>query len=244
MNMKKLSFVIIFCLLFSYQVSGVCAQGLENAFSIESGSLDYAVDPITSINTDNSSWTIASNDGVTFEKTDKITVSDLSGTNQGWKFNINFTTFTNMTNIDDPTVKDANLHVYINVADWLSLDICDDAGGLLELKENGSPLSAVNGTDIMSENYTANSDVTGAGSSCFLQVEPGFGAGVFDFYLMYRISVNDWLPTGTKIESSTNTGKFANISPVIVDNDVQKYQIFAGTYQTTITYSISGNPEI
>ncbi|HBN82839.1 MAG TPA: hypothetical protein DDZ89_03250, partial [Clostridiales bacterium] len=148
--------------------------------------------------------------------------------------------------IEDPTVADAELYVYVDVEDWLSLKMVDDSEGLSELKPEGATLNPASskGTAISSENYVANNSIIDSGLMELLKIEPGFGAGVFDFYLMYDINVSAWLPDGTTIKSTGQSGSFPNANPVIVANDVQKYQIFAGTYQTTITYNISGNPMI
>lgn len=84
--------------------------------------------------------------------------------------------------------------------------------------------------------------IAGSGSVYILEIEPGYDAGLYDFQIEYIIDLDDWLPDGTTITSTSASGEFAISSPVTVSNAIQKYQIFVGTYATTITYSVASNP--
>jgi len=87
-----------------------------------------------------------------------------------------------------------------------------------------------------------NNLIANSGNTDILQIQPGFGAGVYDFEIDYAITLDDWLSDGTNITSTSASGVFSSVSPVTVDNAVQKFQIFAGTYETTLTYNAASNP--
>lgn len=166
-----------------------------------------------------------------------ITIEDSSGTNAGWVFSVHVDDFTE-TGINDPCVNAATLSVRVDVEDWLSMKLKDRNG--TEIVSGDIP--ATSGIDIPAANYTVNSTVIGSGNMDVLSVQAGHGAGIYDFSMDYIISLDDWLPDGTDIISSVASGVFSNASPVKVNNALQKYQIFAGTYETTITYSVASNP--
>lgn len=246
MKMKELSiYIVIFVLMFSYQITGVHAQEvITDGFLIESGSLGILADRNENLNLVNDRWTITLGSNASLQKCDHITVSDLTGKNEGWTVSVDLSNFTNSTSIVDPTVHGAELDVFVEAEDWLSFKLYDDSNCLNELKPEGSSITPVssNGTAVSPEHYTVNNRVTDSGKHELLQVVPGYGAGEFDFYLLCNITVSDWLPDGTIIRSTAESSAFPFNSPVIVDNSKQKYQVFAGTYQITMTYSVSGNP--
>ena len=240
--MRKLSFAVIFMLLVSYNV--YAQRGTIEEFSIDGGSLSISIEHEDQINPTQDRWTIALGGTATFQKTDRITVTDLSEKRKGWQVRVDLSNFKNSTPIADPTCYGAELDVFVNVEEWMSFRLFDDAELLNELGQGGTLLTPVSsyGTPVSSGNYVVNNFITDSGTFDLLRVNPGYGAGEFDFYLQCNITVSEWLPNGTLIRSNDAKGLFSFESPVIVNNQSQKYQIFAATYRTTITYSVSGNP--
>lgn len=166
-----------------------------------------------------------------------IRIEDSSGTNAGWIFSVHINDFTE-TGINDPCVNAATLSVRVDVEDWFSMTLKDSNG--VEIADGIIP--AVSGADIPIGSYTVNDTVVDSGNMDVLSVQAGHGAGIYDFTMDYMILIDDWLPNGTNIVSTAAAGVFSSGSPVKVNNAEQKYQIFAGTYETTITYSVASNP--
>lgn len=218
-------------------VLGMTTAVAADDFTVTSGGL--TVDAHTDGFTSGDTWVINRAGTVLTSSESDISVEDLTGSNSGWIFTINVTDFTETTGaVADPTVNGATLAINVDVEDWLSLVLKD--GNNVQIVVQDIP--AVDGSPIAAANYTVNHTITGSGNLNVLEIEPGFGAGLFDFNIDYAISLNDWLPDGTTITSSASSGAFSNLSPVTVNNAAQKYQIFAGTYATTITYSVASNP--
>ncbi len=240
--MKRTAAIAVsFMLLFFFNVSGVNAA---DRFEVTGGTLTISSITTESFNVEDSNWTISLGGSSVFVKNEAVTITDISGTNEGWKFKIGLSDFSNFSQVADPTAFGATLSINVDVEDWLSVRLYDDEALLNELKEGGANLTPTgdNGTPITAQNYSVTNILSGSGDVQAMTVAPGYGAGEYRFYLVYNITLNDWLPDGTIITSSANAGKFAGFSPVTVNNSEQKYQIFAGTYETLITYSVSGNP--
>lgn len=200
-----------------------------------------AVDVIVNSHTDgfasDDSWTINRTGTQLTSSESNITIDDSSGLNLGWVFTVNVTDFIE-EGISDPCVDMATLSVRVDVEDWLSMTIKDSTN--TEIVAGTIP--ATSGPDIPAGNYTVLNTIADSGNINVLNVQSGYGAGVYDFTIDYTINLDDWLPDGTNITSTAAFGVFSNASPVTVDNSAQKYQIFVGTYETTITYSVASNP--
>ena len=217
----------------------ICAWNISSSFAaddftVTSGgiSVDTHVDGFTSGDT----WQISRAGTQLTSDESSISIEDLTGTNAGWIFTVSFTDFTE-TGIDDPSVDAATLSVNVDVEDWLSVTLKDSADAAIV----SGDIPSTDDTDVVADNYTVNNTISGSGNLNILEIEPGYGAGLFDFRIDYAIDLDDWLPLGTTITSSAAEGVFDSGSPVTVDA-TQQYQIFVGTYETTITYSVASNP--
>lgn len=229
--------IVIMLVLLSILVIGISSAIAADDFTVSSGGItvDAHVDGFTSGDT----WVIDRSGTVLTSSESSIAVEDLTGTNSGWIFTVNATDFTESTGtVPDPTVNGETLAINVDVEDWLSM-ILKDSTDTAIVAQN---IPAVDGTDVVSANYTVNDTISGSGNLDVLEIEPGYGAGLFNFNIDYQITLDDWLPDGTTITSSAASGLFSSGSPVTVNNATQQFQIFAGTYETTITYSIASNP--
>ncbi len=232
-NLKKLIAIsTALVLMFSFNIMGALAV---DDFSITSGGISVSSHSagFTSLDT----WEIDQTGTALESNETDISVEDLTGTNSGWIFTISFSDFTE-TGIDDPSVAEATLSVNVDVEDWLSINLKDSADAAI-IDEAAIP--ATNGQDIPTTHYTVDDTIVGSGDLDILEVEPGYGAGLFDFEIDSTITLVDTLPVGTTITSSAESGEFSSGDPVIVDGD-REYQIFVGTYETTITFSVDSNP--
>lgn len=216
--------LITILLIMCFYVRTVCA-------------VDIVVDSHMDGFTSGDSWSINRAGTQLTSSESNVTIDDSSGLNMGWVFTINVTDFT-VEGISDPCVDTATLSARVDVEDWLSIALKDSANA-----EIGSEIiPATSGTDIPAGSYTVLNTIADSGNINVLNVQPGYGAGVYDFIIDYTIDLDDWLPDGTNITSTAASGLFSSASPVTVDNSVQKFQIFAGTYETTITYSVASTP--
>lgn len=229
--------IVIVLVLFSILAVGISSAIAADDFTVASGGItvDAHVDGFTS----GDSWVIDRSGTILTSSESSISVEDITGTNSGWIFTVNTTDFTESTGlVPDPTVNGETLAINVDVEDWLSLTLKDSTDTAIVAQN----IPAADGTDVASSNYTVNNTISGSGNLNILEIEPGYGAGLFDFNIDYQITLDDWLPDGTTITSSAASGLFSSASPVTVNNATQQYQIFAGTYETTITYSIASNP--
>lgn len=234
--MKK-HIIIAVVILAVIMAVGITSAIAADDFVVTSGGLtvDAHVDGFTSGDT----WVINRAGTVLTSSESAISVEDLTGTNSGWIFTVNVTDFTETTGVvPDPTVNGATLALNVDVEDWLSMTLKDNTDTTIVAQD----IPATDGSPIAAANYTVNNTIAGSGSVNILEIEPGYGAGLYDFNIDYAITLDDWLPDGTMITSSAASGAFSNASPVTVNNAAQMYQIFAGTYATTVTYSIASNP--
>lgn len=207
-------------------------------FSNDASALDVFVNAHADGFTTEDTWQINRSGTVLTSSENNITIDDSSGTNAGWVFSVGVSDFT-QTGVSDPCVDSATLSVRVDVEDWLSMVLKDSTNTHIV----GGDIAAASGSDIPAGQYTTNEAITGSGNINVIDVQPGFGTGVYNLTIDYTITLDDWLPNGTTITSSSSSGVFSNLSPVTVDNSNQKYQIFVGTYETTITYSVASNPQ-
>ncbi len=239
MRLKKklimMMVVAVAVLLVMLPTSGVYAA---DQFEVTGGTLTITghSDGFT---TANDTWVISAVDAQFIQSEPSLVASDLTGSNEGWIYTTTFTDFT-ATGIADPSVAAATLSLNADVEDWLSVVLEDS----LSAEIIAQAITPTDGTAIIAANYTANDTIVGSGNLAILEVEPGYGAGTFGLELVYTIDFSRWLPDGTTITSSAVTGEFASGTPVTVNNATQKYQIFPGTYETTVTFSIAGNPAV
>lgn len=231
--MKKKMVIVL--TLITILVFGISSAMAADDFTVTSGgiSVDAHVDGFTEGDT----WQIDRIGTQLTSSESSISIEDLTGTNAGWIFAVNMTDFTE-TLIDDPSVDAATLSVNVDVEDWLSMTLKDSTATAIV----DGTIPAIDGTDILAANYTVSNTIVDSGNVNVLEIEPGYGAGLYDFQIDYAIDLDDWLPDGTTITSSAASGVFSSASPVTVNNATQKYQMFVGTYETTITYSIASNP--
>lgn len=234
-KMKRFTtLVVTFALLFSFSVSSVRAA---EQFEVVGSGYENIVH--STLFSSEDVYKIDLNQGLNFHAVENITVKDLSGTNSGWKLTANFSDFVVM-GIDDPCNVDGILNITVPVQEWLTLVVKDKGN----IPITDQTIIATVGTDLDSSSYCVQHIIPSSGDITLLSVEPGFGAGQFDFNLDFTIGgegTDSWLPVGTTINSTAGMG---DLNGVIVQESGQKYQIFAGTYETTITYSISGNPAL
>lgn len=231
---KRLGIILVLAIML---VVGITSAIAADDFTVTSGGLtvDAHVDGFTSGDT----WVINRAGTVLTSSESAISVEDLTGTNSGWIFTVNATDFTESTGaVADPTVNGETLAINVDVEDWLSMTLKDSTDAAIVAGD----IPATDGTPIAAANYTVNNAITGSGNTDILEIEPGYGAGLYDFNIDYSIALDDWLPDGTTITSSAASGVFSSAAPVTVNNAAQQYQIFVGTYETTITYSIASNP--
>lgn len=187
--------------------------------------------------TSGDTWVIDRSGTQLISTENNITINDSSGTNAGWVFSVHVQDFIE-AGINDPCVDAATLSVRVDVEDWLSMTLKDRNGEQIINKD----IPATSGLDIPAANYSVNDTIVDSGNIDVLSVQAGHGAGAYDFAIDYTISLDDWLPDGTDIISTASSGVFSSASPVKVNNAAQKYQIFVGTYETTITYGVASNP--
>lgn len=206
-------------------------------FGTNAAALDVSVTAHVDGFTTEDTWQINRSGTVLTSSDNNITIDDSSGTNSGWVFSVGVSDFT-QTGVSDPSVQASVLSVRVDVEDWLSMVLKDSTNTHI----TGGDIPATSGSDIPAGQYTTNETITDSGNISVIDVQSGSGTGIYNFAIDYTITLDDWLPDGTTITSSASSGVFSNLSPVTVDNSSQKYQIFVGTYETTITYSVASNP--
>lgn len=230
--------------------TGVMA--VEESFAILGASnvtVEVPGSPVFTAATD--TGTIVAGSDITFTgSNDDIYITDETGTNSGWKFSIAVTDFYS-EGIDDPTdAGSEDMDVFVAAGDWLSFDIDNSTEGIDSDGTNtlipgasgvGENVSADNvlyfGTPLPTE--TPNCSTSATDTVNFITVTPGYGAGIYFFDLNYTITVDEWLPVGSKVDSSASAGgRFDDLT--IGGSD--KVQVFEGTYTTSITYTASCNP--
>jgi len=178
-----------------------------------------------------------------------IYITDETGTNSGWMFGIATTDFY-LLDIDDPT--DANsetMDVYVFSCDWLSLTLdnsaeamCTDDNYTLIPGTGGDggvvPADQVQYFGGAQADFPPNCSTTTLNNANIIKVSPGYGAGKYYFDLNYIITIDEWLPDGTVVDSTATGGRFNDMSIAAGD----KVQVFAGVYTTNMVYSASCNP--
>lgn len=249
-NLKKLICLAGAIAMIFTAWTGVLA--VEESFSIQGASnvtVNVPVDPVFTSVTD--TGTILSGSDITFSgSNDNIYLTDETGTNSGWKFSIAITDFYS-EGLDDPTDSGSeDMDVFVSAGDWLDISIDNSASGITDDSTHtlvpgaggsGETISADNvyylGTPLPSSSPNCSTSATDTIN--LITVSPGYGAGIYYFDLNYTITVDEWLPEGSKVDSSADAGgRFDDLT--IGSSD--KVQVFEGTYTTSITYSASCNP--
>jgi hypothetical protein len=232
--------------------AGTGVSAVEESFSIQGASnvtVSIPSEPVftSGVNT----GTISSGSDITFTGSNEdIYVTDETGTNSGWKFSIAITDFYSQ-GIDDPTdAGTEDMDVFVAAGDWLSFDIDNSVDGITDDSTHTLvPGTGGSGETVAADNvFFLGNPLPSASPNCsvittdtvnIVTVSPGYGAGIYYFDLNYTITVDEWLPEGSKVDStSTSGGRFDDLT--IGSQD--KVQVFEGTYTTSITYSASCNP--
>lgn len=245
----------IFCIVLTITlVAGLSinAAAAEESFTIAgAGNVavsmpsSYVFDSVTHIGTITSGSDIVFN-----ESNDGISITDETGTNSGWKFSIAMTDFYSQ-GVDDPTDSGTeDMDLFVAAGDWLTFTIDNSVDGISSDEANILiPGAAGDGGDVSAANVlylgsplptgTPNCSVNTTDTINLVTVNPGYGAGRYFFDLNYTICIDEWMPVGSKIDSSASAGdRFDDMTVVSGD----KVQVFAGTYAADITYSASCNP--
>jgi hypothetical protein len=180
---------------------------------------------------------------------DNICITDETGTNSGWVFGVATTDFY-LLGIDDPTDAGAEtMDLYIFAGDWISFtidnseeNIGSDGNYTLVPGTSGSggvvPDDKVQFFGGMQADFPPNCSTTMLNNANIIKVSPGYGAGKYYFDLNYNITIDEWLPDGTVVDSTAASGRFSNMSVETGD----KVQVFAGVYTADVVYSASCNP--
>lgn len=182
---------------------------------------------------------------------DNLILTDETGTNSGWKFSIAATDFY-IQGVDDPTDGGSDaMDIFVPSGAWMFFSIDNSAEGINKdgaytLESGFLPLTGITvpadkvlffGAKLPSE--TPNCSVSATDTINAIAVDAGYGAGKYKFDLNYIISIPEWLPAGTKIDSSaTGGGRFDDMTVGLNDY----VQVFEGVYTTNITYSVCCNP--
>ena len=231
---------------------GTGVLAVEESFSIQGASnvtASVPSEPVFSAGA-NSGTISAGNDIVFTGSNNDVFLTDETGTNSGWKFSIAITDFYS-EGIDDPTDAGlADMDVFVAAGDWLSFDIDNSVDGITD----DSTHTLVPGTGGVGETIAAanvlflgnplpvstpNCSTTATDTVNLITVASGYGAGIYYFDLNYTITVDEWLPEGSKVDSSASAGgRFDDLT--IGSSD--RVQVFEGTYTAGITYSASCNP--
>ncbi len=227
------------------------AYAAEETFEITgAGSVTVSMsgDPVFTVASHNGAISMGS-DIVFTGSNDDICITDETGTNSGWRFGIATTDFY-LLNIDDPTDSGSEkMDVYVFACDWLSLTIdnsveamCSDDNYTLVPGPGGDggtvPADKVMFFGGMQADFPPNCSTTTLNNANIIKVSPGYGAGKYYFDLNYIITIDEWLPDGTVIDSTASGGRFSDMSIATGD----KVQVFAGVYTTNVVYSASCNP--
>lgn len=189
------------------------------------------------------------NDIIFSGSNDGICITDETGTNSGWMFGVACTDFY-LLDIDDPTDSAAEtMDVYIFACDWLSFTIDNSAEAIcyddLHTFVPGTggdggivPADKVQYFGGMQADFPPNCSTTAMNNANIIKVSPGYGAGKYFFDLNYIITIDEWLPDGSVVDSTATSGRFSDMSIETGD----KVQVFAGVYTTNMVYSASCNP--
>lgn len=182
---------------------------------------------------------------------DNISITDATGTNSGWKFSVAVTDFFTQ-GIDDPTDSGVeDMDIFVAAGDWMSLSIDNSSEGI-DSDENHTlvcgPFPGVGETVSAAHVVFFGAPLPSGTPHCsdsisdtinLITVDPGYGAGKYVFDLNYKITIPDWLPMGSKINSTASAGgRFDDLTIGATD----RVQVFAGVYTTNIVYSVSCNP--
>lgn len=229
----------------------VSAYAVEENFEVTgAGSVSISISgsPVFTAATHNGAISMG-NDIVFTGSNNDICITDETGTNSGWKFGISATDIY-LLDIDDPTDSGSEtMDVYIFSNDWLSFTIDNSSEGMSS-DDNHTLIPGANGdggtvpADSVAYfigtggNFPPNCSTTTLNYGNIIKVNPGYGAGKYYFDLNYIITIDEWLPEGTVIDSTATGGRFENLAIETGD----KMQVFAGVYTTNLTYSASCNP--
>lgn len=230
----------------------ISAAAAEESFTITgAGNVAVSVPAATVFDSTTHIGTISMGNDILFnESNDGICITDETGTNSGWKFSIAVTDFYSQ-GIDDPTDNGTeDMDLFIAAGDWLSFTIDNSVDGITSDGTHALvPGAGGDGGNVSEANVlylgaplpagTPNCSVSAADTINLVTVNPGYGAGKYFFDLNYTICIDEWMPVGSKIDSSASAGgRFDDMTVASGD----KVQVFAGTYATDITYSASCNP--
>jgi hypothetical protein len=141
------------------------------------------------------------------------------------------------------------MDVYIFANDWMSFTIdnsseaiSSDGTHTFEPGMNGDgaviPHDKVLLFSGMQYDFPPNCSTTTLCGANIIKVSPGYGAGKYYFDLNYILTIDEWLPDGTVIDSTAAAGRFSDMSVETGD----KVQVFAGIYTANVVYSASCNP--
>lgn len=182
---------------------------------------------------------------------DNLEITDATGTNSGWKFSVAVTDFFTQ-GIDDPTDSGSeDMDIFVAAGDWMSFSIDNSSEGINSDENHTMTCGAFPGVGetIPADHVvffgvplpSGNPNCSDAATDTIniITVDPGYGAGKYVFDLNYKITIPDWLPAGTKVDSSASAG---NRFDDMTIGGADKVQVFAGVYTTNIVYSVSCNP--
>lgn len=246
---RMLCLVFVFALVLS---SWTAVLAVDESFSIQGASnvtVGVPAEPV--FTAAGNIGTISSGNDITFTgSNDGILLTDETGTNSGWKFSIAITDFY-AQGIDDPTDGlSETMDVFVAAGDWLELSIDNSVDGITEdgtytmVPGTGGSGATIAASDVLFlgtplPSSTPNCSTSSTDTISLITVEPGYGAGIYNFDLNYTITVDEWLPEGSKVDSSASSGgRFDDLTVTGSDN----VQVFEGTYTMGITYSASCNP--
>jgi hypothetical protein len=155
---------------------------------------------------------------------DYIRVDDNRGNNAGWNVTVSASDFT-ATSIPDLSATG-------------SLTVAIPASSILKLSsQTPSALFTTDLANVIAQSTSSTAVTSGSGIKV-LKAAAGYGQGVYKQQLDYTLTMPNYLPGATVITATDGASKFisANRTPSA------QIGLFAGIYNSTISYSISTGP--
>ena len=226
--MKKTTKILFSVIMTITLIMGlaVSASAVEESFTIN-GAGTVAVNmtgtPVFNAAANNGTISMGSDILFTKNNTNMITLVE-SETYSGWKFSIAITDF-HTSGVDDPTDNAAEvMDIYVSSGDWLSFNVDNSSDGITgDAAHTLVPGTGGDGETVVESSVlflgsslpegTPNCSAAATDTLNIVTVDPGYGAGKYFFDLNYTITIDEWLPEGSLIDSSSAAGdRFDNMT--------------------------------
>jgi hypothetical protein len=153
--------------------------------------------------------------------TDYLLVADNRGTNAGFVAKVSASSLT-------ATVPDST-----SAGNFVNISIPADR----VLTVSAGSLTPLFGSKPLAQAHVGTQSV-GSSAVNLLSVNKGVGTGAFLTTLNYTLTLPNYLPAGSLVSATSPSSAFKNVT----DTNVTNLGLFAGTYNTTVTYSITTAP--